>query len=60
MSGDLKCVSATWKQFLEEPLKMEGILDLFNIHQKVKLSCHSHNFIRITYKLNSAAIATLN
>ncbi|XP_073334790.1 exonuclease mut-7 homolog [Pagrus major] len=38
MSGDLKCVSATWQQFLEEPLKMEGILDLLNIHQKIQRS----------------------
>lgn len=37
MSGDLKCVLATWQQFLEEPLKMEGMLDLANIHQKVTL-----------------------
>lgn len=38
MSGDLKCLLATWQQFLEEPLKMEGMLDLLNIHQKVPLS----------------------
>lgn len=38
MSGDLKCVLATWQQFLEEPLKIEGMLDLAKIHQKVK-SC---------------------
>lgn len=50
MSGDLKCLLATWHQFLEEPLKMEGMLDLLNIHQKV----HSHNFMQITSKLNSA------
>lgn len=37
MSGDLKCVLATWQQFLEEPLKVEGMLDLAHIHQKVTL-----------------------
>ncbi|XP_051268624.1 exonuclease mut-7 homolog [Dicentrarchus labrax] len=36
MSGDLKCLLATWQQFLEEPLKMEGVLDLLNIHQKIQ------------------------
>lgn len=40
MSGDLKCLLATWHQFLEEPLKMEGMLDLLSIHQKVILSGH--------------------
>lgn len=35
MSGDLKCLLATWHQLLEEPLKMEGMLDLLNVHQKV-------------------------
>lgn len=44
MSGDLKCLLATWHQFLEEPLKMDGVLDLLNIHQKV-ISCHSHNWM---------------
>ncbi|KAG8010634.1 Exonuclease mut-7-like protein, partial [Nibea albiflora] len=38
MSGDLKCLLATWHQFLEEPLKMEGVLDLLNIHQKIQRS----------------------
>ncbi|XP_070706537.1 exonuclease mut-7 homolog isoform X2 [Pempheris klunzingeri] len=38
MSGDLKCLSATWRQFLEEPLKMEGMLDLLGIHQKIQRS----------------------
>lgn len=37
MSGDLKCVLATWQQFLEEPLLTEGMLDLVNVHQKVML-----------------------
>lgn len=35
MSGDLKCISSTWQQFLEEPLTTEGMLDLANVHQKV-------------------------
>lgn len=41
MSGDLKCVLATWHQLLEEPFKMEGMLDLLSIHQKVTISCLS-------------------
>lgn len=36
MSGDLKCLLATWHQLLEEPLQMEGMLDLLNIHQKIQ------------------------
>ncbi|XP_074474181.1 exonuclease mut-7 homolog [Sebastes fasciatus] len=36
MSGDLKCLLATWQQLLEEPLKMEGMLDLLNVHQKIQ------------------------
>lgn len=36
MAGDLKCLLATWHQFLEEPLKREGVLDLLNIHQKIQ------------------------
>ncbi|XP_040012664.1 exonuclease mut-7 homolog isoform X2 [Xiphias gladius] len=36
MTGDLKCLLATWHQFLEEPLKMEGVLDLLSIHQKIQ------------------------
>lgn len=36
MAGDLKCLLATWHQFLEEPLKMEGVLDLLSIHQKIQ------------------------
>lgn len=35
MSGDVKCISATWQQFLEEPLTTEGMLDLAVVHQKV-------------------------
>ncbi|XP_047426125.1 exonuclease mut-7 homolog isoform X2 [Mugil cephalus] len=37
-AGDLKCLSATWDQLLEEPLKMEGMLDLLSIHQKIQRS----------------------
>ncbi|XP_071396895.1 exonuclease mut-7 homolog [Centroberyx affinis] len=36
MAGDLKCLLATWPQFSEEQLKMEGVLDLLSIHQKVQ------------------------
>ncbi|XP_026195532.1 exonuclease mut-7 homolog isoform X2 [Anabas testudineus] len=36
MAGDLKCLLATWHQFLEEPLQMEGVLDLLSIHQKIQ------------------------
>ncbi|CAJ1070878.1 exonuclease mut-7 homolog [Xyrichtys novacula] len=36
MSGDVKCLVATWEQFLEEPLKIEGMLDLLNVHKKIQ------------------------
>ncbi|KAM9841835.1 exonuclease mut-7 homolog [Aulostomus maculatus] len=36
MSGDVKCLVSTWQHLLEEPLKMEGMLDLLNIHQKIQ------------------------
>ncbi|XP_062290274.1 exonuclease mut-7 homolog [Scomber scombrus] len=36
MAGDLKCLLATWHQLLEEPLKMDGVLDLLSIHQKTQ------------------------
>ncbi|XP_071322282.1 exonuclease mut-7 homolog isoform X2 [Trachinotus anak] len=36
MTGDLKSLLATWHQFLQEPLKMEGVLDLLSIHQKIQ------------------------
>ena len=35
MSGDLKCIMATWRQFLEEPLEIQGMLDLVRVRQKV-------------------------
>ncbi|XP_034047943.1 exonuclease mut-7 homolog isoform X2 [Thalassophryne amazonica] len=42
MAGDLKCLLITWPQFLEEPLKMESVLDLLNIHQKIqRVKTHS-------------------
>ncbi|KAM3874359.1 exonuclease mut-7 homolog [Diretmus argenteus] len=41
MSGDLKCLLATWPQFSEEPLKMKGMLDLHIIHQKFQRSIAS-------------------
>uniref|UniRef100_A0A8C3AAL7 Exonuclease 3'-5' domain containing 3 n=1 Tax=Cyclopterus lumpus TaxID=8103 RepID=A0A8C3AAL7_CYCLU len=36
MSGDLKSLIATWHQLIEEPLKMEAMLDLLNVHQKIQ------------------------
>ena len=41
MAGDLKSLLATWHQLSEEPLKMQGVLDLLGVHQKVILSHHS-------------------
>ncbi|XP_033832012.1 exonuclease mut-7 homolog [Periophthalmus magnuspinnatus] len=38
MSGDLKCLLATWPQLIDQPLKMEGVLDLLNVHQKIQRS----------------------
>ncbi|XP_060918066.1 exonuclease mut-7 homolog [Labrus mixtus] len=43
MSGDVKCLVATWQQFLEEPLKMEGMLDLLNVHKKIQ-----HGKVKLT------------
>ncbi|CAN9504964.1 unnamed protein product [Ophioblennius macclurei] len=36
--GDLKCLSATWQQLLQEPLKLAGMLDLLSVHQKIQRS----------------------
>ncbi|XP_014843453.1 PREDICTED: exonuclease mut-7 homolog isoform X1 [Poecilia mexicana] len=36
MTGDLKCLSATWPELSEEPLKMEGMLDLLKVHQEIQ------------------------
>nr|XP_019937305.1 PREDICTED: exonuclease mut-7 homolog [Paralichthys olivaceus] len=38
MTGDLKCLLATWHQFSDEPLKMEGVLDLLSVHKKIQSS----------------------
>lgn len=38
MSGDLKCLFSTWPQLVDEPLKMKGVLDLLNAHQKIQRS----------------------
>nr|XP_055064901.1 exonuclease mut-7 homolog [Misgurnus anguillicaudatus]XP_055064902.1 exonuclease mut-7 homolog [Misgurnus anguillicaudatus]XP_055064903.1 exonuclease mut-7 homolog [Misgurnus anguillicaudatus] len=36
MSGDLKSLVSTWPQLKEEPLKMEGVLDLLHVHQELQ------------------------
>ncbi|XP_029371434.1 exonuclease mut-7 homolog isoform X2 [Echeneis naucrates] len=38
MTGDLKSLVVTWHQFIEEPLKMQGVLDLLSVHQKIQSS----------------------
>lgn len=38
MSGDLKCLFSTWQRLVDEPLKMKGVLDLLNVHQKIQRS----------------------
>ncbi|KAM9735493.1 exonuclease mut-7 homolog isoform 2-T3 [Menidia menidia] len=38
MSGDLKCLLVTWHQLSEEPMKIEGMLDLLGVHQKIQRS----------------------
>ncbi|XP_076140013.1 exonuclease mut-7 homolog [Alosa pseudoharengus] len=38
MSGDLRSLVATWPEFSEEPLKVEGMLDLLHVHQKIQMS----------------------
>ncbi|KAM4634374.1 exonuclease mut-7 homolog isoform 2-T2 [Polymixia lowei] len=38
IAGDMKCLLATWPQFLQEPLKTEAVLDLASIHQKMQNS----------------------
>lgn len=42
MAGDLKCLLATWHS-LEEPLKMEGMLDLCSVHQKLGKANRTHS-----------------
>ncbi|KAG9354167.1 hypothetical protein JZ751_012291 [Albula glossodonta] len=39
MSGDLKSLLATWPQFTDEPLKVDGVLDLLNVHQQMQRNC---------------------
>uniref|UniRef100_A0A3Q4N3B2 Exonuclease 3'-5' domain containing 3 n=1 Tax=Neolamprologus brichardi TaxID=32507 RepID=A0A3Q4N3B2_NEOBR len=41
MAGDLKCLLATWPQLQEDPMKMEGMLDLLSIHKKIQHSALS-------------------
>ncbi|KAK1155843.1 hypothetical protein AOXY_G26689, partial [Acipenser oxyrinchus oxyrinchus] len=36
MDGDLSSLAATWPQFLEEPLKPAGILDLLSVHKQIQ------------------------
>ncbi|XP_040054288.2 exonuclease mut-7 homolog isoform X2 [Gasterosteus aculeatus] len=36
MSGDVRCLIATWHQLLDEPLQIEAMLDLLNVHQKIQ------------------------
>ncbi|XP_055009430.1 exonuclease mut-7 homolog [Boleophthalmus pectinirostris] len=38
MSGDVKCLLATWPHLIDQPLKMQGVLDLLNVHQKIQRS----------------------
>ncbi|KAJ8286604.1 hypothetical protein GJAV_G00041050 [Gymnothorax javanicus] len=36
MSGDLKSLLATWPEFSEQPLAVNGVLDLLNVHQQMQ------------------------
>ncbi|KAL1266933.1 hypothetical protein QQF64_002608 [Cirrhinus molitorella] len=36
MSGDLRSLVSTWPELREEPMKMEGVLDLLHVHQEVQ------------------------
>ncbi|KAM9820163.1 exonuclease mut-7 homolog [Neosynchiropus ocellatus] len=36
VAGDLKCLMATWRSVLEQPLKIMGLIDLLHIHKKIK------------------------
>ncbi|XP_056323123.1 exonuclease mut-7 homolog [Danio aesculapii] len=36
MSGDLRSLVSTWPDLKEEPMKMEGVLDLLLIHQELQ------------------------
>uniref|UniRef100_A0A671MKG0 Exonuclease mut-7 homolog n=1 Tax=Sinocyclocheilus anshuiensis TaxID=1608454 RepID=A0A671MKG0_9TELE len=37
MSGDLRSLVSTWPELREDPMKMEGVLDLLHVHQEVLL-----------------------
>ncbi|XP_035246857.1 exonuclease mut-7 homolog isoform X1 [Anguilla anguilla] len=39
MSGDLKSLLATWPQFSEQPLAVDGVLDLLSVHQQMQRNC---------------------
>lgn len=36
MSGDLRCLVATWPVLKEEPLEFKGVLDLLHVHQQLQ------------------------
>ncbi|XP_056593300.1 exonuclease mut-7 homolog [Triplophysa dalaica] len=36
MSGDFKSLVSTWPELKEEPLKMEGVLELLHVHQELQ------------------------
>uniref|UniRef100_A0A8C1L352 Exonuclease 3'-5' domain containing 3 n=1 Tax=Cyprinus carpio TaxID=7962 RepID=A0A8C1L352_CYPCA len=42
MSGDLRSLVSMWPELREEPMKMEGVLDLLHVHQKLQ-RCWSGN-----------------
>ncbi|XP_018609344.1 exonuclease mut-7 homolog isoform X2 [Scleropages formosus] len=39
MSADLKSLFTTWPEFRDEPLKVDGILDLLHVHKQMQRSC---------------------
>ncbi|KAJ8339012.1 hypothetical protein SKAU_G00357980 [Synaphobranchus kaupii] len=39
MSCDLKNLLATWPQFTEQALSVDGVLDLLSVHQQMQRSC---------------------
>uniref|UniRef100_A0A3B3QDF2 Exonuclease 3'-5' domain containing 3 n=1 Tax=Paramormyrops kingsleyae TaxID=1676925 RepID=A0A3B3QDF2_9TELE len=38
MSGDLSSLLATWSEFADEPLKVDGVLDLLPVHKQIQRS----------------------
>lgn len=44
MSGDLRSLVSTWPELREEPMKMEGVLDLLHVHQEVLLQWPPANY----------------